>query len=102
MGGWSVGATLGFDFMQKIASSRDIIIRTESFDEAVRFYEQTLGFAVASRSEGLVGFETGSIRLYVEKGKAHGPVFDFLVADVPLARDSLLKAGCALIEEDPA
>jgi hypothetical protein len=49
-----------------------------------------------------VGFETGSIRLYVEKGEAHGPVFDFLVDDVALVRDNLLKAGCSLIEEDPA
>jgi catechol 2,3-dioxygenase-like lactoylglutathione lyase family enzyme len=88
--------------MQKASSSRDVIIRTEAFEEATRFYEQTLGFPVASRSDTIVGFETGSLRLYVEKGSAHGPVFDYLVADVAAARDDLLKAGCTLIEEDPA
>jgi catechol 2,3-dioxygenase-like lactoylglutathione lyase family enzyme len=88
--------------MQKINASRDIIIRTDAWEEAIRFYEHTLGFAVASRCAGLVGFDTGALRLYVEKGAAHGPVFDYLVADVPAARDALLGAGCTLIEEDPA
>lgn len=88
--------------MPQTHSSRDVIIRTEAFEEAIRFYEQTLGFPVASRSERLVGFETGSFCLYVEKGGGQGPVFDYLVADVPSTRDSLLKAGCILIEEDPA
>ena len=87
--------------MPALRSSRDVIIRTASWNEAVRFYESVLGFRIASRGEGLIGFETGSFRLYVERGEPHGPVFDFLVADVPAARDQLLKAGCTLIEEDP-
>jgi catechol 2,3-dioxygenase-like lactoylglutathione lyase family enzyme len=87
--------------MSALRSSRDVILRTASFNEAVRFYESVLGFRIASRGEGLIGFETGSFRLYVERGEPHGPVFDFLVEDVPAARDRLLKAGCRLIEEDP-
>lgn len=87
--------------MPTIQSSPDIIIRTEAWDDAVRFYEKTLGFPVVSRSEGMVGLDTGSIRLYVERGAAHGPVFDFLVADVAATRDRLLRAGCTLVEEDP-
>ena len=63
-------------------SSRDVIIRTGSLADAERFYGSVLGFAVASRRPGLVGFETGSFCLYVEKGPEHGPVFEFLVADV--------------------
>jgi catechol 2,3-dioxygenase-like lactoylglutathione lyase family enzyme len=84
-----------------IQSSPDVIIRTGAWNDAVRFYEETLGFPVVSRHEGMVGLDTGSIRLYVERGAAHGPVFDFLVADVPAVRDRLLRAGCTLIEEDP-
>jgi catechol 2,3-dioxygenase-like lactoylglutathione lyase family enzyme len=82
-------------------SSRDVIIRTERWAEAVRFYESVLGFTVASRSDHMAGLETGAFRLFVERGPPHGPVFDFLVADVPAARDRLLAAGCTLIEEDP-
>lgn len=88
--------------MRAVRSSRDVIIRTPAWNEAVRFYEQVLGFAVLSRAEGMVGFETGAFSLYVEKGPPHEPVFDFLVSDVPATRDHLLKAGCTLIEEDPA
>jgi catechol 2,3-dioxygenase-like lactoylglutathione lyase family enzyme len=85
-----------------VTSSRDVIIRTERWDEALRFYETVLGFAVASRSPGMAGFDTGALRLFVERGPAHGPVFDFLVDDVSAARDRLVAGGCTVIEEDPA
>jgi catechol 2,3-dioxygenase-like lactoylglutathione lyase family enzyme len=81
-------------------SSRDVIIRTESLAQAERFYNAILGFAVSSRGSGIVGFETGSFCLYVEKGPEHGPVFDFLVTDVDATKDRLIAAGCTLIEED--
>ena len=87
--------------MRELESSRDVIIRTTAWQEAVRFYEEVLGFKVSSRRPGMVGFETGSFCLYVESGAAHGPVFDFLVTDVPATRDRLLEAGCTLVEEDP-
>jgi hypothetical protein len=67
--------------------------------EAVSFYETILGFAVIYRSESLVGFETGTFCLYVEKGAPHEPVLDFLTPDVTVLRDRLLAAGCKLIEE---
>ncbi|HTD28759.1 MAG TPA: VOC family protein [Xanthomonadaceae bacterium] len=83
-----------------LQSSRDVIIRTESLVEATAFYGSVLGLPVTLRSDTMMGFETGSICLYVEKGKPHGPVFDFLVADVQATRDALIAAGCKLIEED--
>jgi catechol 2,3-dioxygenase-like lactoylglutathione lyase family enzyme len=87
--------------MPNIRSSRDVIIRTPNWSEAVRFYESALGFAIASRADAMVGFETGAFRLYVEAGEPHGPVFDFLVADVPATKARLISAGCTLLEEDP-
>lgn len=50
----------------------------------------------------MIGFETGSFCLYVEKGEDHGPVFEFLVPDVEAARDKLVAAGCTVLEEDPS
>jgi catechol 2,3-dioxygenase-like lactoylglutathione lyase family enzyme len=85
-----------------IRSSRDVIIRTPRWEEAVRFYQCVLGFELASRDPGMAGVETGAFRLYVEAGEAHAPVFDFLVADVGATRDRLLAAGCTLVEENPA
>jgi catechol 2,3-dioxygenase-like lactoylglutathione lyase family enzyme len=81
-------------------SSRDVIIRTDAWDEATRFYGETLGLSVAHRSETLMGFETGGFLLYLEKGKQHGPVFEFLVPDVQSTKHRLVAAGCTVLEED--
>src|ERR1700683_3747154 len=64
-----------------VRSSRDIILRTDRWVEAVVF------------------FETVAFCLYVEKGAPHEPVLDFLTPDVSAVRDRLLAAGCQLIEE---
>jgi catechol 2,3-dioxygenase-like lactoylglutathione lyase family enzyme len=84
----------------KIRSSRDIIIRTEALPAATKFYRDILGLRIASRDEKIVGFETGSFRLYVEKGTGHGPVFEFLAQDMQATKALLLEAGCTLVEED--
>jgi catechol 2,3-dioxygenase-like lactoylglutathione lyase family enzyme len=80
--------------------SRDILIRTGDWAAAVSFYASTMGFPEIYRSESMVGFETGAFRLYVEKGEAHGPVFEYLVPDVQRAKQNLLAVGCAVVEED--
>jgi predicted enzyme related to lactoylglutathione lyase len=79
-----------------------VIVRTEKWSDVVRFYGSVLGLPIAYQTDTLVGFETGSFRLYVEKGKAHGPVFEFLVPDVQAAKQKLMAAGCTVIEEDPS
>jgi catechol 2,3-dioxygenase-like lactoylglutathione lyase family enzyme len=83
-------------------AGRDVIVRTEDWDAARAHYGSVLGLPVAYESASLVGYEAGAFRIYVEKGPAHGPVFEFLVADVAAARDRLLAAGCELLEEDAA
>ena len=81
-------------------ASRDVILRTARFDEAIRFYAETLGLPVVHRSATLFGFDAGALRLYVERGADHGLVLDFLVSDGPAARHGLLAAGCEIFEED--
>jgi catechol 2,3-dioxygenase-like lactoylglutathione lyase family enzyme len=85
---------------ESFRASRDVIIRTEQFAEAVRFYESVLGLAIVHRTDTLVGFDAGAFRLYVEPGPAHGAVFDFRVPEMEAARRALLSAGCAIVEED--
>jgi catechol 2,3-dioxygenase-like lactoylglutathione lyase family enzyme len=87
--------------MSSFRSGRDLIIRTEAFVEAVSFYTLVLQLPVSYRSQNLIGFETGSFCLYVERGPDHGPVFEFLVEDVEAAKSRLLAAGCVLVEENP-
>ncbi len=83
-------------------STREVILRTEQWSDAVAFYRTVLGLPVAYETPSMVGFETGVFRLYVEKGAPHPPVFELLVPDVQAARRGLLAAGCTLVEEDPA
>lgn len=83
-------------------SSRDVLLQADSLSEAVRFYETVLGFGVNHRSETLVGFETGSFCLYVEKGPSYGPVFEFYVADLEATKKTLIAAGCKIENEDPS
>ena len=82
-------------------ASRDIIVRTENWSEALKFYGSVLGLPITDQSETIVGFETGAFCLYVERGKEHGPVFEFLVSDIQEAKRQLVAAGCTVIEENP-
>jgi len=86
----------------KFQSSRDVIIRTDAWAKATNFYASVLGLPVTHRSKTIMGFETGGFCLYVEKGKEHGPVFEFLVADVQAAKRKLIAAGCTVLEENAA
>jgi catechol 2,3-dioxygenase-like lactoylglutathione lyase family enzyme len=82
-------------------ASRDVIIRTEQFEDAVHFYEAVLGLAIVHRTDTLVGFDAGAFRLYVEPGPRHGAVFDFRVPEMKGAKRALRAAGCDVVEEDP-
>jgi catechol 2,3-dioxygenase-like lactoylglutathione lyase family enzyme len=84
------------------SSTREVILRTDRWSEAVAFYTSVLALPIAYQDKKIVGFETGSFRLYVEKGDEHGPVFEFLVLNVNAAKHQLLQAGCTIVEEDPS
>jgi catechol 2,3-dioxygenase-like lactoylglutathione lyase family enzyme len=86
----------------EISSTRDVLIQTDKLDKAIRFYQSVLGLRVMHQSETLVGFETGSFCLYIDKGPAYGPVFEFCVADFQAAKQQLIAAGCRVENEDPA
>lgn len=82
-------------------STRDVIIQVPELAAALKFYGEVLGLKVSQRYERCVGFETGGFQLFVEQGRAPGPVFEFLVPDLEKAREELLAAGCKVVEEDP-
>lgn len=86
----------------QIKSSRDVLIQTKDIGEAVRFYKSVLGLCVTHQSKTLVGFDTGTFCLYIERGPSYGPVFEFCVPDFKAARQQLLAAGCQVENEDPA
>jgi catechol 2,3-dioxygenase-like lactoylglutathione lyase family enzyme len=84
----------------RFRGTRDVIIRTDNLDSAVRFYESVLALPVTHRDSNLVGFNAGAFTLYVEGGEAHGPVFELLVPNVEKAKAQLLASGCRVLEED--
>ena len=82
-------------------STRDVIVRTPKLAQAKNFYESVLRLSTTYASEKLMGYDSGSFKLYVEEGEPHGPVFEFRVSDFNAAKAALLQAGCVLLEEDP-
>jgi len=83
-------------------SSRDVLLQSESLADAMDFYGSVLGLPVSHRSDTLIGFETGSFCLYVDKGPSYGPVFEFYVPNLEATKKKLLAAGCRIEQEDPA
>jgi catechol 2,3-dioxygenase-like lactoylglutathione lyase family enzyme len=83
-----------------LRSGSDVVIRTEAWDKARHFYGEILGLKPSHVGDSLIGYETGAFTLYVERGSAHGPVFEFLVPEVEPAKRLLLLAGCSVVEED--
>jgi catechol 2,3-dioxygenase-like lactoylglutathione lyase family enzyme len=82
-------------------SSRDVLIQTNKIDAAAAFYEKILGLKVIKRSKQLIGFETGSFRLFIDKGESYGPVFEFYVSNLDHAKKMLIENGCLIEVEDP-
>lgn len=80
-------------------STRDIIIRSDDYDAAKRFYRDLLGFELTQETP-MLGFDTGSFTLYVERGAQSEPVFEYEVDDVQQVKTKLLAAGCELVEEN--
>jgi catechol 2,3-dioxygenase-like lactoylglutathione lyase family enzyme len=82
-------------------ASRDVVLRTKAWAEAVEFYQSVLGLQLLEQSEGFAGFDAGAFHLFVAAGEAHGPVFEFLVPDLEAAKTRLMAAGCTVFEDDP-
>jgi catechol 2,3-dioxygenase-like lactoylglutathione lyase family enzyme len=83
-------------------SSRDVLIQTEDIDAAAYFYENVLGLSIVMRDASMIGLEAGAFRLFLDRGPAYGPVFEFLVDDLDQAKERLIQAGCRIEREDPA
>jgi hypothetical protein len=83
-------------------TTRDILIQTDRIEEAKRFYGQTLGFARCDDGTGMVGYDTGAFRLYLDPAPAYGPVHEVVVSDFASSKAKLIAAGCKVEHEDPA
>ncbi len=83
-------------------SGRDVICRARDLGAVKAYYAGELGFPIVLDTDSTVGFDTGELTLYYERGEAGPPVFDFLVDDVRKSKSRLIAAGCEVVEEDPS
>ena len=83
---------------QMIKSSRDIILRTNRWAEAVQFYEPPW---VSKLSIALIPWSVSTPeRSFCTLRKALSTA-QFLTTDVQAAKERLVAAGCSIVEENP-
>jgi catechol 2,3-dioxygenase-like lactoylglutathione lyase family enzyme len=80
-----------------------VIIRASNLAAAKRFYHDVMGFPIATERPELLGFDTGSFTLYVERGTGDAtPVFDVEHDGKEENKARLITAGCKIVEDNPA
>jgi len=85
-----------------VKSTNEVILRATDLAAVKAHYAGELGFPVVLEKDGMIGFDTGAVNIYFERGERDGPVFEFTVEDVQRAKGELLAVGCELVEENPA
>lgn len=83
-------------------TTSDVIFRARDLEAVKAYYAGTLGLPTVLDTDSMVGFETGALTFYFERGEPDGPVFEFTVGDVQHAKADLTADGCVLVEENPA
>jgi catechol 2,3-dioxygenase-like lactoylglutathione lyase family enzyme len=83
-------------------TGRDVICRARDLGAVKAYYGGELGFPIVLDTDSMVGFDTGAVTLYYERGAPGSPVFEFFVDDLGAAKNRLTSAGCEIVEEDAA
>ncbi len=81
-------------------AGRDVICRARDLGAVKAYYAGELGFPIVLDTDSMVGFDTGAVTLYYERGETGSPVFEFFVDDLGRAKSRLTTAGCEIVEED--
>ena len=79
----------------------DILIQSEDLGKAADFYVKELGFEITDKSSNLISLHGDNINLFIEKGKALGPVLEVTVENVEVAKKNLVKKGCRILKDEP-
>ncbi len=79
----------------------DIIIRTPDPKKAAAFYVKNLGFQISEENPDLISVLGPNINLFIEKGRAHGPVLEVLVPDVAATKQRLIDDGGKVVLDEP-
>lgn len=81
----------------------EIAIHVTDLAEAESFYAGVLGFDVVDRTETMLAFDAGKLRLYVNLDATVRPFIPSLdVSDASAAKEHLARAGCRVEREGEA
>jgi catechol 2,3-dioxygenase-like lactoylglutathione lyase family enzyme len=82
--------------------SRCLCLQTPDVDRAVAFYHRVMGLEVTYRDGNNAELEAGSYRLFIDQGPCLGPIMEFLVPNVEVAKEELLQVGCEVVRWEGA
>ena len=78
--------------------SPNIAVRSDRFDEAVRFYTEVIGFKNRSQDPELADLDASPLNIFViEDDELQGPVMELFVDDLEAARQELVANGCKVL-----
>jgi catechol 2,3-dioxygenase-like lactoylglutathione lyase family enzyme len=78
----------------------NVAIHVNDLQKAENFYSNVLEFHLISKSENQLTYDTGAIRLYINKDEKLIPFIPALeVQDYKQAKEHLIANGCKIIKE---
>ena len=78
--------------------SPNVSIRTDKLAEAVRFYNQVIGFEIRSQNKASADLDASPLTLFVDEDhELQGPVMELFVDDLDAARKIFVANGCKVL-----
>jgi predicted enzyme related to lactoylglutathione lyase len=82
----------------KFKMSPNVSIRTDQFPDAVRFYNQVIGFEIRSQGENTADLDASPLTFFIDDDdQLRGPVMELFVDDLEAAREVLVANGCEVL-----
>jgi catechol 2,3-dioxygenase-like lactoylglutathione lyase family enzyme len=84
----------------RFRSNNCVAVHLKSLARAERFYGDVLGFKLKGRTKSSLEFDTGVLRLFVNRSRrAQPPTPSFSVKNIARAKRLLKGAGCRIIAD---
>lgn len=84
----------------RFRSNNCVAIHLRSLAKAERFFGDVLGFKLKKKTKGQLEFDTGLLRLYVNRSpKVQPPTLSFSVKSLAKAKRLLKGAGCEVVAD---
>lgn len=83
----------------KFVSNRDVAVGVENLTDAIKFFEDTLGFKPTKIEKGLRVYDTMQFTFYIKEGDIHPPILSFTVEDLNNAKEYLINNRCNILVE---